>query len=328
MPATEVINLAELTTRDLYKEWAIWSKCLGKVIVINGVSSVGKTTLLNYLGKLGFNKISIDDVYDQMLFNYLANVIPDELSKVQELSIKRDDIKKIIQGCKINKNKYEHIQLQAIKYFENSLTHISNYPLKVIEINDKIYNMAKPFIFSGYNVVIETVMCNDEQIDCFSYCFSYYPYKMILLYSSLSDNLKKCFLRNELSFQNDLFDYRGPETIIEQYYTIYRCVTSNGFEIERINKTATKDALAQVISHVNKYFNHFYDESMFDSYIQKVSQTCILIEKTMELSRDNDVFIAPAIKFDHVIFSTYTDIIESVIDNVDLVDLIGQLDVS
>ena len=37
---------------DLYMEWKIWSRCFGKVVVINGVSSSGKSTLSHYLSDL------------------------------------------------------------------------------------------------------------------------------------------------------------------------------------------------------------------------------------------------------------------------------------
>jgi nicotinamide riboside kinase len=50
-----------------YAEWAIWSKCFGKVVVINGVSSTGKTTLCEYLETFGFNLFSRDNIKDEII---------------------------------------------------------------------------------------------------------------------------------------------------------------------------------------------------------------------------------------------------------------------
>ena len=55
---------------DLYMEWKIWSRCFGKVVVINGVSSSGKSTLSHYLSNFGFNIISLDSVRDKLLLDY------------------------------------------------------------------------------------------------------------------------------------------------------------------------------------------------------------------------------------------------------------------
>ena len=116
-----VESLNDFSKVNLKAEWKIWSKCFGKVFVINGVSSVGKTTLASYLSKFGFNKISLDDIYDQLFFDALYNIIPDEISYAQKALITQDDIKKIFEDCKVNKSKYYEWQIHIIDILKISI---------------------------------------------------------------------------------------------------------------------------------------------------------------------------------------------------------------
>lgn len=79
-------NSIEKLTGFLYQEWRIWSKCFCKVVLVNGVSSVGRTTLTCGLNTLGFNKVSIDDVYDKILLDHLSIFISDEMNCFPDLS--------------------------------------------------------------------------------------------------------------------------------------------------------------------------------------------------------------------------------------------------
>ncbi len=213
----------------LYKEWAIWSKCFGKVIVINGISSVGKTTLATFLCKFGFNKISIDDIVIQYVFADLWNIMPDKMLCAKRALINENDILKIFFRIKVNKDQYSSVQIGIIDDFIAIAELIPKHSL--MELNDKIYNKAKKFIFSGQNVVIDTLLSTQDEINLFSYCCSYYPISIILLYSSLEENLKKCFARNAEAFKYNLLEFRNPACIIDQYCTFYTCISKRNVNL-------------------------------------------------------------------------------------------------
>ena len=47
-----ILILNQRTCTLNFKEWALWSKCFGKVVMINGLSCSGKTTLTKNLRKI------------------------------------------------------------------------------------------------------------------------------------------------------------------------------------------------------------------------------------------------------------------------------------
>jgi hypothetical protein len=307
-----VENLNDFSKINLKAEWRIWSKCFGKVLVINGVSSVGKTTLSKYLDKFGFNRISTDDVSDQYLFEDIMSIIPHEILHAQKALINKEDIFKILSDIKVNKSKYSYTQIQVINNLEIIIPTIKDLLLdrSLVEINDRMYNEAKQFIFSGQNVVIDTVITEQYQIDLFSYCFRYYPFSMVLLYSSLEENLKKCFVRNELSFKNDVLDFRKPGLIIDQYCSIYKFVSRDTVTLidkvlGKVNKVTTQDILKQAIYHTYKLSD--YIDTTPESYTKWVQRVSLSVEKAsnimMLLSDNNDIAVVPTITFDYVIDS-------------------------
>lgn len=73
---TVIQALFEAISRHFLKlsllEWRlIWFKCLGKVLLLNGTSSSGKSTAARYFSYIGFQIISIDELYDNVLYHHL-----------------------------------------------------------------------------------------------------------------------------------------------------------------------------------------------------------------------------------------------------------------
>ena len=120
-----------------------------------------------------------------------------------------------------------------------------------------MYDTAKKFLYSGQNVIIETVMFNNAEIDRFIYCFDYYPVSICLLYSPLDTNLKNCFLRNEKAIKTGYpINCRNPATIIDQYCNIYNFTSDNDLLpkqkiLDLIDKTSIQNALSKAIENVS-----------------------------------------------------------------------------
>ena len=177
----------------IFNEWALWSRCYGKILVINGVSSSGKTTLSKELVKFGFNHVSLDNVCFEVLYNEITIALP-SITDLQLLS-KQDVLDIVCRRQQFNKN-YMQEQLEQIATIKENLELIdqhlqSNLNLSFEKITKQMSEEAKKYIARGENVVVDTVM-NSEDIDAF-FAFFHFPCKNILLYTSLEQNLENCF---------------------------------------------------------------------------------------------------------------------------------------
>jgi len=298
-------------TGSLYQEWRIWSKCLGKVVLINGVSSVGKTTLTCKLNTFGFNKVSIDDVYDKILLDHLSAFICYEMNYFRCYGLlKFDDIKKIFFEHKINENNYTKLQLEFIDHLKTCVSEIPKVPdwfqdpeRALIRVNDEIFNEVKKFIFSGQNVVIDTLITSDEQLDCISYCFGRYPIFTVLLYSSLEENLKRCFLRNEKSFKENSFDHRSPTNIINQYCTLYNFTSDIvlSSKSKKVNKEEVLICLGQAKNNLLKLL----DYTGVKSEKEEISELNSVVKKAfncmMLYNNVKNVFAVSSVKHDYTL---------------------------
>jgi len=97
-------NNNAISTISLFNEWHIWSKCFGKLIIVNGVSSSGKTTLVSRLSEFGWNIVSLDDILNKILFDDLNHFIPHLLLSAQKY-LSSNDFLKLISGLKFNEEK-------------------------------------------------------------------------------------------------------------------------------------------------------------------------------------------------------------------------------
>lgn len=292
---------------NLRSEWNIWFKCYGKVIVINGPSSCGKSTLISYFKKSGFNEIVLSDAF-------------------YEKEFKDVDSK-------------DHCIILHTNIF--------------MKVYYQMYEEAKKFIYSGENVIIETVMPNDEEVSRFIYCFNNYPVSFGLLYTSLDSNLYNCFHRNELSLQiGILANMRNPATVIDQYCCLYKFVAIDNMSfkpiyLDTIKKKVIKDIFHDVVPQVSIFLTQFPDNDI-DAlpkahYLKLVRDILSRANKLMVLDdTDSIVSVIPSIKHHFIIqfiegksynlFSNHccsTDLINSNARSSDIneiIDMIGDMD--
>ncbi len=191
-----------------FQEWAIWSKCFGKVLIVNGPSSSGKTTLSKSLKKLGFTHYSMDEVVSEIDIEDMRSWFPwiDE-------TFTRRDVLHIWSGFKIDTTQYNADQLTRLK---NLLPEIYNSPnISSAEIFKRLYYKAIELIFSGFDVVIDLSIEDPTQ---FISLFNSYPVVSITLYSPIEQVLSNCILRNNTALQtNNPLEYRLPSCVLEQY---------------------------------------------------------------------------------------------------------------
>lgn len=148
--------------------------------MFNGVSSAGKTTIINYLSKFGFNKVSLDDIMIDFLFNLKTDKDHEILFTqkcIAQKFLAPSDLSKIYSGLKINKDKYpleyQNNVIQQLETTDPTIRESQFLPSKIEttirKINDAIWYKTQKFIASGENVIIDTVIPNKQEIGKFSY---------------------------------------------------------------------------------------------------------------------------------------------------------------
>ena len=115
----------------LYREWALASQHFGKVLLINGPSSSGKTTLLKCLEKFGFHSINLDDLWPEC---YCHNIVKaaynhNDHEFITKFSLIKSflnplDFLKIIDSSKIAVENYNIDQIEIIEFIQRSLPNI------------------------------------------------------------------------------------------------------------------------------------------------------------------------------------------------------------
>ena len=287
---------------------------VGKVCVINGSSSVGKTTLANYLCNFGFNKFSYDTTYFNLLFNYLLNSKSANIvTEAKEALIKEEDVKKIYFGYKVNKSKYNNLQLQIIDKLKCSLDLIPNDPPELLDdrIYDAIWEDAQKLLAARQNVVVESVF-DSEGMNTLRHSFKYYsPMLTVLRYASLEENLNKCFLRNVDSYKKDLANYRHPLKIIDHYFNFYKFVQYSNISqtskiLEKVDKASTMKALKMVVEHERFLFSCLYEEITIE-HQEQMQYTLKILEQVQDrliLSSNEDILVVPMVEADYIINTT------------------------
>lgn len=281
-------------TTNIYTEWAIWSKCFGKVIAVNGVSSSGKSTLCNKLNTGEFNLINSDVVIISTKVNKFISQFP----SIQNI-LTSHDLKFIVSGISIDKLKYSAQQIKEIEAVLPEIVEtVTECPL-LNEHYDALYNEAKQYIFSGCNVVLDLVMPSCDHVSLLKHCFCHYPVALLLTYSSLESTLYKCLLRNiEVLQTRDILNYRDPTVIIDQYLDFYNLSSNATNSIDKVNKPAVRNA----VKSLETSFRTIMDDILNSFSINPVYS---IYERThdleLALSTVEDLLIVPKIPFDYLI---------------------------
>ena len=259
----------------------------GKVLVINGVSSSGKTTLSQKLFKYGFHHISQDNVVKSLLYYEIATAMP---SIINLKSLTKSDIVDIVYQYPQFKN-YTQEQLDEIATIKQNLSHsideyLNNIYISDQEIIEQISEETKKYIARGENVVIDTVMTTPQDMNEF-FTFFHYHKKIILLYTPLEQNLANCFTR-------PLDDLRYPTKVISQFMEIYQ-FDSNGSQGMTIAQEKISNVFEYVRSNLKEIFHFFPEPKLLK--VQKNTEDSINKAQSA-LINANKVFISSHMLYD------------------------------
>lgn len=265
---------------NLRREWNIWTNFFGKILIIHGPSSSGKSTLLFAILKRFPNcvtinrkkiqsasKIIVTKFFFTALLKEASLIIGREISSLSMLyTLGSQEIPKH-RIAEFNSIKRQIKQILATEQFKK-------YSLQILF--SSYYEESKQVIFSGYNLLIDETLLDDElSYEIFCSCYNFYPkIKSLILFNTLDDLLEKYITRNNkfISFSQqhtnntDLLvalssievttgasslTYRAPVEILGNYRKFYDftpTLCTNNIPLARI----TRDELFVLINRINE----------------------------------------------------------------------------
>ena len=260
-------NLLE-PIENLYKEWHLWSKCFGKVLLVSGPPSSGKTTLVFKMiekfpvcqtinrKKIHYDScFKIGEIFFGNIFKEIKEIIGKEITHFFQLNaIKLEDIEDS------KSDDFVKIKEKMKKIFKSD--EYNEYAL--MTIFTAYYEESKKYIFAGYNLILDEVLLNTEKsYEIFCYCFNYYPMvKRMLLFNTVEELLKKCIARN-----NDFLAFSSQYTDLKSLYS-----ASEKLEME----TGNSSLAYRFPTEIMRYYKEFYDFKLklntYDIVLEQTSQ--------------------------------------------------------
>ena len=320
---------------DLYKEWSLWSKSLGKILLICGPQSSGKTTLVYKIIEKVPNSYSInrkalsesityiiDDIFFSELFKQAAYITGREIKNGHQLhSIKYEEIQDL--SCR---SQIKDLQLKFLEIISTQ----SFYQTYLVKLFSAYFNEIKQYIFSGANIIIDEGLINSEEaFSIFHYSCNYYSgIKKVLLFSSIHDTYTKCMIRNKkfvalLDRYSDEVDinatmhrieidsggssdiYRRPKSIIrnyKEYYDFKTHISVNDVVLEEITKKDTQLIFFKIAIEQLKLLGLL----SYKGLVETTTKDRVDIQKELdEIFKGYErVYLVSKISFDYVIDSS------------------------
>lgn len=279
------------------------------VLVLNGVTSSGKTSLAIKLAQHGYERIGLDEVCGKILRQYARQEWADLYQECQA-NIKKDDFIKLYLGYKIDETKYNKLQVELINQLSEQFKRISNITLEKIFADSRIYSKvaqkSQKLLVKGKKVVIDTVIDNDQLLALFKQCMQNQPIFHILLYAPLCSLLSRCKLRNQQAQQEDSCDFRTYDKVLDQYNQFYspieKALTCSEYLTE--DKTTLSKALETVKEDSQNLLTILHSDLNAELRLEKLSVIDTSINRIRKrwISNLPAVYASPNVYFDLLLF--------------------------
>ena len=312
---TVIQALFEVISRHFLKlsllEWRlIWFKCLGKVLLLNGTSSSGKSTAARYFSYIGFQIISIDELYDNVLYHHLIKHCKHMARAVSFLV--KEDLDKLIAGYRISENLYSDEQVYIVALLQAEINYFMNKGIlpNKLQMYTRVFEIVKQAIFSGYNVLVD-LLATERSLQQLLSCFGHYPVTIALVYCALEDNLWRCLNRNILAWNGNKVDFRSPAMLMAQYEKFYGFVGERNVmnAVDIVNKKSVCEILPQAQKMDELLYAHtrviryrdrddYYRGMDLQAVSDVMNKKIARIKKDMQLSSTGNVYIIPSVRFD------------------------------
>lgn len=290
------LNYSVPKTQYMLREWRLAITSFGKLLILNGVSSSGKSTLAAQGKAIGFNVISFDDTVITHMVRAIFHNCPEFYPIAKHLDF--NSFLKVCFGLHVNSvDKNPKITSVVQSVFSDAEF--------IVKIFDLMWGQAKVNLLRGENVLIDAVLSSDEKIDLFKQRFLNFKSIIALIYTPLEENLLRCFARNLETIADKTINGRAPALIIDQYATFYKSIPKRELlghqkAIGTLSKDKILDMESAVESNSNLLADYYYPPQSKD-HISMLRDTERAISKLKSITKadsNETVFVVPDIKYD------------------------------
>lgn len=136
----------------------------GKILLLNGPSSSGKTNISRKLTNYGYSIISSDSIKNEILYKYANVNFKNEISLLKK-DLGYDKILKILYGFQLKQGNFSEKEIRFIQDFQKVFVSSSSSLIyDEIEIYKRMYNISKEIINSGRSIVLDSSIYNKNLI--------------------------------------------------------------------------------------------------------------------------------------------------------------------
>lgn len=312
------------------QEWALCMKYLGKVLVIGGLQSSGKTTLVSKIIEQMPNCYTINKkalaykitpIIDKIFF---ANLLEKAILLTNKPTIVSYELYNITYEMLIDQTRAS--ELDDLKFeYQKIVSGKKFFETYRITLFTEYFKELKKYIFSGRNVLIDETLINSEEVyDIFCYCCGYYSgIRSALLFNSIQNTYENCIARNkkfallleqstaaddfkslikklEIESGSSSSTFRLPKTIITSYMEYFNFAPTLSKGALTIN---TREELHTIFSKIAQAHHNLQSLLSYKGLIEDRDKDMVDIET--ELSKifvtTNKVYVISKMNFDYVI---------------------------
>jgi chloramphenicol 3-O-phosphotransferase len=267
------------------------NKSEGSIILLNGVSSSGKSAIINELIKLNtsLKVLKIDDWF------------PDALIQ-KAISLGWQEKSGLNPWFYLHEHAYKTTQQY---YFDTELRHL------LFNETTDFYQKAKAISLQGHNVIIDTVLEYEKEYDTFNSFFIENKLLRVLIYCPMNVLLERVEKRNKSGIAEE---YRNAFQSFEQFPAMFKPRENSSENIvDMVESEILKEALEKSIQRL-------IDNKIPDPYLPKLHAFKNDFIRKFKLDEQKEIALVTQHKYDLVLNSSLSSPHESAKKILKLID--------
>ncbi len=246
----------------------------GKIILLNGVSSSGKTTIINEISNIdkSIKILKVDDWFPEVLNQ-----------KAESLGWKNES------GIDPWLYLYDYVHEKTGKwYFNTEVRQI------LFDEATSLYQKAKDISSSGHNVIIDTVLEYDKEYKTFDDFFKNDRVLKVLVYCPMDVLLERVEIRNKSGIPEE---YRTAFQSFEQFPAMFKVQ-------EHLNEQVVDEIKSKVLKQtLEKSIQALIDNKIPEPYLPKLQDFKNNFIKIFKLDEQENIILVSKHEYDLILNS-------------------------
>lgn len=244
----------------------------GLVVLINGTSSSGKSTLSKHLLTKGFFSYSFDQTYMKLWLEEIeAHSKTSILPFVNSHPSLVTNLWKEYFGFK-GYHYYDYKPKEKVQAARNALSLVATNSPKLHDqfVYDKIYESGVHILQTGGCITVDGVF-NNEGLLYFNNSFSKGIQQTVhvLRYESILENIKRVINRNTKAIKEESIDFRNPALVLDNFRDLYKIksvqeISKDILVIDELNIRDIENSIQIIKEHTD-----ILAEQLFDSKLKQ-----------------------------------------------------------